>query len=115
MLFQFSGQTVTALSVGEVDVTATVVGKDLSDTIKIIVEANEEPVVEVQSVAIAGDNAGLVGGTITLTATILPANATDKTVTWETSNAEFATVDNGVVTLIKAGVVTITAISGEKI
>ncbi|PII03729.1 Ig-like domain-containing protein [Acholeplasma laidlawii] len=113
-IISISGQTVTALAVGEVDVTATVVGKDLSDTIKIIVEAKEDPVVAVQSVAIAGDNAGLVGEAITLTATVLPQNATNKEVTWTTSDAELATVENGVVTLLKAGVVTITATSGEK-
>ena len=49
-----------------------------------------------------------VGKTSTLTATILPAEATNKTVTWTSSNTEVATVADGVVTGVKAGDATIT-------
>ncbi len=49
-------------------------------------------------------------GNETLTATVTPDNATDKTVTWTTSNSNVATVDeNGKVTAIGAGTATITA------
>ncbi len=54
------------------------------------------------------------GATETLSATVLLENATDKTVTWESSNKEVATVEEGVVTAVKAGSATITAKSGEK-
>lgn len=50
----------------------------------------------------------------TLTATVLPANATNKTVVWTVSPAGFATVSNGVVTGIKAGNCTVTATAGGK-
>ena len=50
-----------------------------------------------------------VGNTATLTATVTPDNATDKNVTWSTSNADVATVANGVVTAVGAGTATITA------
>jgi alpha-tubulin suppressor-like RCC1 family protein len=50
-----------------------------------------------------------VGGTDTLTATVAPANATNKTVTWKSDNMAVATVDNnGKVTAIAAGSATIT-------
>ena len=54
------------------------------------------------------------GATVTLTATVTPDNATDKTVTWSTSNEAIATVSGGVVTGVKAGEVTITAKAGDK-
>ena len=52
------------------------------------------------------------GETETLVATVTPADATDKTVTWTTSNSAVATVDGGVVTAVKAGTATITATAG---
>lgn len=50
-----------------------------------------------------------VGETSTLKATVTPNDATDKTVTWKTSNPNIATVRYGVVTAISAGSATITA------
>lgn len=47
--------------------------------------------------------------TLTLNPIFSPENATNKNLTWASSDNEIATVANGVVTLIKKGVVTITA------
>ena len=52
------------------------------------------------------------GQTETLTATVLPAEADDKSVTWTTSNSGVATVSGGVVTAVAAGTATITASAG---
>ncbi len=49
-----------------------------------------------------------VGDSQTLTATVQPSNATNKTATWESSNTDVATVSNGVVTAVSPGTATIT-------
>ena len=50
------------------------------------------------------------GQTLQLTATVTPANATNRTVTWTSSNTAVATVNaNGLVTAVAAGTTTITA------
>ena len=43
-----------------------------------------------------------------------PSNAADKTVVWTTSNADVASVVNGVVTAVAIGSATITATAGSK-
>ncbi len=46
---------------------------------------------------------------VTLSAEVQPANATNKSLTWTSNNNKVATVNNGVVTGVDAGVATITA------
>lgn len=71
--------------------------------------------VAVTSVAVSPKTLNLeVGQTGTLTATVKPDNATNKTVTWTTSNDKVATVANGVVTAVGKGTATITAAAGGK-
>ncbi len=55
-----------------------------------------------------------LGDSRTLTATVLPENATDKTVAWSSSNDDIVTVNNGMITGIKEGSAIITATSGDK-
>lgn len=50
----------------------------------------------------------VVGGNATLIATVEPDTATDKSVTWESSDPNVATVEDGTVTAVKAGEATIT-------
>ena len=54
------------------------------------------------------------GESETLTATVKPDDATNKSVTWSTSDATVATVENGKVTALKAGSAVITAKAGEQ-
>ena len=54
-----------------------------------------------------------VGGTATLTATVTPADATDKTVVWKSSNENVATVTGGTVTALAAGTATITVTTAD--
>lgn len=108
-IVSISEDTITALAVGEVIVTATIVGQDISDSITIIVEAAEPTHIEVTSIIITGPSSGLVGETLTLSAEVLPGNATDKVVTWTSSNTTVATVNDGVVTLLRPGVIYVTA------
>ena len=71
--------------------------------------------VPVQSVSLSTVTMTLnEGESKTLTATVLPANATDRAVAWSVLPAGFATVANGVVTGIKAGNCTVTATAGGK-
>lgn len=55
-----------------------------------------------------------IGETVTLTATVGPEDTTeDKTVTWATSDAAVATVEDGVVTAVAPGTAVISATAGE--
>ena len=71
--------------------------------------------IKVTSVSVSPKTLNLeVGQTGTLTATVKPDNATNKTVTWTTSNEKVATVVNGVVTAVGKGTATITAAADGK-
>lgn len=74
---------------------------------------NEE-IVHVDSITLDRDYLNIyVNGTATLNATVVPANANDKTVTWDSSDDTVATVDeNGNVKALKPGTTTITASAG---
>ncbi|MBB5219392.1 hypothetical protein DYE49_09810 [Treponema rectale] len=71
--------------------------------------------VPVESVSVTGTASVKVGSTTTLTATVTPSNATDKTVTWSSDDANVATVSSdGVVTGVSEGSAVITATAGGK-
>ena len=62
------------------------------------------PDVVVTSVALSETNLTLrVGDKTTLTATLLPADAVDKTIVWGSTDASVASVNNGVVTALAKG------------
>ncbi|MBR6460135.1 MAG: Ig-like domain-containing protein, partial [Actinomycetaceae bacterium] len=77
-----------------------------------------KPTVKVKGVSISGSSKVAAGSTITLKANINPSNATNKGVTWSSSNKSIATVSTkGVVTGKKAGktvTITVTTKDGKK-
>ena len=101
---------VTAVSAGVATITAK--AGDVEATCEVTVES---AFVAVEEITLDQTAATLVEGeTITLVATVTPDEATDKAVTWTTSDDAVATVDEeGVVTAISAGVATITAKAGD--
>ena len=106
---------VTGVSAGQATITAT--GED----------ENGNPVVgtcvvTVTTVAVTGVSLNkttsdlTLGSSLTLEATVLPANASNKNVTWTSSNTNVATVNNGTVTGLALGSATITVktVDGNK-
>ena len=97
--------------------TATVTGwyynysTSFKYSLEISIPGYVNPKVNVTGVSLSETTASMtVGGdALTLTATVAPANATNKTVTWTSSDESVATVANGVVTAVAAGTATITA------
>lgn len=95
--------TVTAIANGTATVTAsTVNGKTATCTVTVTTDV--ESVTLDKTEAIVGK-----GATLTLTAAINPSNASDKSLTWVSSDEKVATVDqNGTITGVKAGTADIT-------
>lgn len=88
-----------------------------SDSKQYTLTIAPKPTVSVTGVKL--DQASLsltVGGTGTLNATVQPDNATNKAVTWSSSNETVATVENGVITAVGAGTadITVTTQDGQK-
>lgn len=78
-------------------------------------QEKEPEVIPVESISLDQPYATVtVGGTVKLTATVYPDNATFKTVFWKSSDATVAEVYNGTVKAIKEGSATITASAGEQ-
>ncbi len=79
--------------------------------------ADAATTVNVESVSLNKPTLSLVEGkTATLTATVNPTNATNKDVSWKSSNTAAATVADGVVTAKAAGsaTITVTTVDGSK-
>ena len=108
-----SNGNVTAKAAGTATITATADGKSASCKVTV----NGQPAtVPVQSVELNQTTLELIAGKeATLTATVKPDDATNKTVTWSSNNETVATVDNnGKVTAKAAGEAIITAKVGDK-
>ncbi len=101
---------VTAVKAGTATITVTASGKTATCAVTVAAKTIAVTSVTLDKTSLSlypGDNA-------TLTATVSPAEATDKTVTWTSSDEAVATVKNGVVTAVAIGTATITATAGDK-
>jgi len=97
---------VTAVKAGTATITVTT--KDGGKTASCTVNVNEK-FISVTEVTL--DNTVITlteGENVTLTTTVLPENATDKNVTWASSDTTIVPVNAGLVTAVKVGTATIT-------
>ena len=101
---------VSAISEGLSTITASAGGKTATCSIRVKKKTIEVTAVELNKSEIALT----VGGSETLTATVKPDDATDKSVTWATSDATIANVDNGKVSAKKEGEAIVIATAGSK-
>lgn len=102
--------TVTAIKEGTATITASAGGKSSTCTVKVSTK-----VVSVTSITLDKTSLSMkVGETETITATVNPDNATDKNVTWTSSDESVAKVADGKVTAVKSGKATITAKCEDK-
>ena len=112
ILDNYTGNFMT-MDAGTAIITAAAIdGSGVKATCKIIVS---DGIIKAESVTLNTTNTTIaLGSTKTLTATVLPEDATMRTVTWKSSNTDVATVDeNGVVTTVGAGTATITATAAD--
>ena len=101
---------VTGVSQGTATITVTTEDGSYTATCTVTVTAP----IAVTGVTLDQNTASVAeGNTVTLTATVAPSNAANKTVTWSTSDPSIATVSNGVVTGVAAGTATITVTTAD--
>ena len=112
ILYDTTNTTITISGAFEGTATIHCIGLNDGEISRDVYVTCVENKVAVNSVTLSPTSATLTLGeteTVTLIPTVLPDDATDKTVTWTTSNASVATVANGVVTAVAPGTATITA------
>lgn len=101
---------ISAIKEGAATISASAGGITATCVVTVFI-----PVVPVASVELNHSSIQLEEGqTEELTATVLPTNATDKTITWVSENTSVAVVNGGVVSAIGEGETTVIAQAGDK-
>lgn len=99
-----SSGKVTAVDGGKATITVTTVDGSFTDTCEVTV------IVPVTGISLDRTSMEVNrGDEYTLTATVVPANATNKNVTWTSSNEKVVNVTDGVVTAVGKGTAKVTA------
>lgn len=107
-----SNGKVTGRQEGSAEITVTTL--DGGYTATCVVTVSAAPTTAVTGVSLNKTVLSLVeGNSDTLTATVTPTDATNKTVSWKSSDTGVATVSNGKVTAVSAGTATITATTSD--
>ena len=102
-----NGDIITAVGVGTIVIVATATdGSGVTATQSFSVNA-----IAVSSIIINSANSIINGATLSLTAEVLPANATNKTLTWsiEDGTTNIATINGDIITAVGVGDVVIVA------
>ncbi len=110
-LAALSGDPIKRIYAQVYEGTSTLDKVSILDTVSVAVSKKE-----VESITLDKDTLELTEGgeAATLTATVLPEDATDKTVTWTSSDETIVTVADGKVTPVAVGTATVTAKAGDK-
>lgn len=104
------GGFITAIKEGTTVITAAAGGKKVSCNVTVA-----KKIIAVTEVIFDKTSLEMVeGDEYSLSVTVNPDDATDKTVTWTSFNADVATVENGLVIAKGEGVTTVTASAGGK-
>lgn len=115
--FGYTTRTVNAPDTGLYYLWVYFSGESIKNLYGCIIVDNLEPDIAVESISLPSTKTIELGKTLTLTPTFNPTTATNKIVTWESSDETVATVNNaGKVTPKKIGstIITVTSQDGNK-
>ncbi len=92
----------------------TIIAKSNNGKSATITVTVENKTINVEKITLNKSKTSIViGNTETLNATISPDNASNKSITWSSSNEKIASVSNGIITPKRTGKVTITALNSD--
>ena len=116
-----SAGTVTGVSAGTTTITAVTTDGAVQKSLKVTVRGStkddgkkDNKNVEVTGLLLSQSSVSIKkGSSTTVTATVVPDDATNKKVTWKSSNTSIATVSNGKITGVGVGSTTVVVSAGD--